>query len=73
MAVRAQRQATRQIADTNAEVLLRPPFADRVAFDEAPRGRIGSLSDTLTRTTARASSPSGSMRFRAAASIGASS
>ena len=43
--------ATRQTAEANAAVRLRLPFADTTDFDDARRGRIGSLSDAVIRAT----------------------
>ena len=43
--------ASPQIAEANAAVRLRLPFADADDFDDARRGRVGSLSDGVIRTT----------------------
>jgi alkyl sulfatase BDS1-like metallo-beta-lactamase superfamily hydrolase len=43
--------AAREIADANAALKLRLPFADRDDFDDARRGWIGSLSDPVVRAT----------------------
>jgi alkyl sulfatase BDS1-like metallo-beta-lactamase superfamily hydrolase len=51
MAVDSPAPATREIVDANAAVRLRLPFADTEDFDEALRGRIGSLSDPVIRAT----------------------
>jgi alkyl sulfatase BDS1-like metallo-beta-lactamase superfamily hydrolase len=37
--------ATQQIAETNAALRMRLPFADTEDFDDARRGWIGSLTD----------------------------
>jgi len=44
-------QADRRIAEMNAAVRLRLPFADSDDFDDARRGWIGSLSDPVIRAT----------------------
>ncbi len=44
-------QATGRIAAANADVRLRLPFADRSDFEEAQRGRLGTLSDGVIRAT----------------------
>jgi alkyl sulfatase BDS1-like metallo-beta-lactamase superfamily hydrolase len=44
-------QATPQTAEANAQVRLRLPFADAQDFEDAQRGRIGSLSDAVVRAT----------------------
>lgn len=51
MAVRALQDATSQIAEANAGVRMRLPFADTEDFEEARRGLIGSLSDAVIRAT----------------------
>jgi alkyl sulfatase BDS1-like metallo-beta-lactamase superfamily hydrolase len=51
MAIDQAASATRQIAEANARVRMRLPFADREDFDDARRGRIGSLSDGVIRAT----------------------
>jgi alkyl sulfatase BDS1-like metallo-beta-lactamase superfamily hydrolase len=51
MAVESPVPATRQIAEENAAVRLRLPFADTGDFDDAQRGWIGSLSDPVIRAT----------------------
>ena len=51
MADRPVPQATRQIAEANAGVRLRLPFADTEDFDDARRGLAGSLSDAVIRAT----------------------
>jgi alkyl sulfatase BDS1-like metallo-beta-lactamase superfamily hydrolase len=43
--------ATRHIAEANAAVRVRLPFVDTADFDDARRGRIGSLSDAVIRAT----------------------
>ena len=43
MAVGPDPRATSQIAEANAAVRLSLPFADTEDFDDARRGRIGSL------------------------------
>jgi alkyl sulfatase BDS1-like metallo-beta-lactamase superfamily hydrolase len=44
-------RSTPQVAEANAAVRLRLPFADTTDFDDARRGRIGSLSDPVIRAT----------------------
>ena len=44
-------QAASQIAETNAGVKMRLPFDDREDFDDARRGLIGTLSDTVVAGT----------------------
>jgi alkyl sulfatase BDS1-like metallo-beta-lactamase superfamily hydrolase len=51
MAVESPAPATRQIAEANAALKLRLPFADRADFEDAKRGWIGSLSDPVIRAT----------------------
>jgi alkyl sulfatase BDS1-like metallo-beta-lactamase superfamily hydrolase len=51
MADRPAPQAAAQIAEANAGVRLRLPFADTEDFDEARRGLVGSLSDAVIRAT----------------------
>src|SRR4051794_8764084 len=51
MTVQPLAQATPRIAEANAAVKLRLPFADTEEFDDARRGRLGSLSDGLIRAT----------------------
>jgi alkyl sulfatase BDS1-like metallo-beta-lactamase superfamily hydrolase len=51
MAVESPAPATREIAKANAAVRLRLPFADSEDFDDARRGRIGSLWDPVIRAT----------------------
>ena len=43
MAIPKHPQATREIAEANAEVRLRLPFAETEDFDDARRGRVGAL------------------------------
>ncbi len=51
MADRSAPQATRLIAEANAAVRLRLPFADTEDFDDARRGLVASLSDGVIRAT----------------------
>jgi alkyl sulfatase BDS1-like metallo-beta-lactamase superfamily hydrolase len=51
MAVESRSTATREIAEANAAVRLRLPFADTTDFDDARRGWIGTLSDPVIRAT----------------------
>ena len=51
MAVRSAPYATRQIAEANASVRMRLPFADVDDFDDAGRGFLGSLPDPVIRAT----------------------
>jgi linear primary-alkylsulfatase len=51
MADRAVQQATPKVSEANAAVRMRLPFDDTEDFDDARRGRIGSLSDSLIRAT----------------------
>ena len=51
MAVESRAAATRQIAEANAAVRLRLPFADTEDFEDARRGWLGSLSDPVIRAT----------------------
>jgi alkyl sulfatase BDS1-like metallo-beta-lactamase superfamily hydrolase len=51
MVVETPTPATREIAEANAAVSLRLPFADRQDFEEARRGWVGSLSDPVIRAT----------------------
>jgi len=51
MAERPLPQATRYIAEANAEVPMRLPFVDTEDFDDARRGLVGSLSDAVVRAT----------------------
>jgi alkyl sulfatase BDS1-like metallo-beta-lactamase superfamily hydrolase len=44
-------QAEQQIAEANRAVRMRLPFADTQDFDDARRGRLGSLSDPVIRGT----------------------
>jgi alkyl sulfatase BDS1-like metallo-beta-lactamase superfamily hydrolase len=51
MAIETPAPATREIVEANAAVRMRLPFADTEDFDDARRGRIGSLSDPVIRAT----------------------
>ena len=51
MAVESRGAATREIAEANAAVRLRLPFADTTDFEDARRGWLGSLSDPVIRAT----------------------
>ena len=51
MADRPVPQSTHLIAEANAAVRLRLPFADTEDFDDARRGLVGSLSDAVIRGT----------------------
>jgi linear primary-alkylsulfatase len=51
MAVETPAPATREIAEANAAVRMRLPFANTEDFDDARRGWIGSLSDPVIRAT----------------------
>ena len=51
MAELETRCAERRIAEANAEVRLRLPFADTEDFEDARRGWMGSLSDPVIRAT----------------------
>ncbi|HWE13953.1 MAG TPA: alkyl sulfatase dimerization domain-containing protein, partial [Solirubrobacteraceae bacterium] len=51
MAIRSSTDPTSKIAAANSEVRLRLPFSDTEDFDDARRGRIGSLSDAVIRAT----------------------
>jgi alkyl sulfatase BDS1-like metallo-beta-lactamase superfamily hydrolase len=55
MAIETPAPATREIVEANAAVRMRLPFADTEDFDDARRGRIGSLSDPVIRATDGAS------------------
>jgi alkyl sulfatase BDS1-like metallo-beta-lactamase superfamily hydrolase len=44
-------QVSRQVAEANAAVRMRLPFADTADFDDARRGLVGSLSDGVIRGT----------------------
>jgi linear primary-alkylsulfatase len=51
MAVESRGAATREIAEANAAIRLRLPFADTTDFEDARRGWLGSLSDPVIRAT----------------------
>ena len=51
MTVETPGPATREIAEANAAVRMRLPFADTEDFDDARRGWLGSLSDPVIRAT----------------------
>ena len=51
MTVQAGEGATPPVADANAQVRMRLPFADTEDFEDARRGRVGSLSDPVIRAT----------------------
>jgi alkyl sulfatase BDS1-like metallo-beta-lactamase superfamily hydrolase len=51
MAVHTDASASPHIASANARIRLQLPFADTEDFDDARRGRIGSLSDGVIRAT----------------------
>lgn len=51
MVARPAVHASRHICEANAEARMRLPFEDTEDFDDARRGRLGSLSDALIRAT----------------------
>src|SRR5690349_23252508 len=51
MAVETPAPVTRHIVEANAAARMRLPFADTQDFEDARRGRIGSLSDPVIRAT----------------------
>ena len=51
MCEQAVQTVARPIADANAQVRLRLPFAEREDLEDARRGRIDSLSESVIRAT----------------------
>lgn len=51
MAEQRMPQVSRQVAEANAAVRMRLPFADTADFDDARRGLVGTLSDAVIRGT----------------------